>query len=382
MTDQQAPETGAHTSYIPVPAPGRFSWRAAGESAWRIAVPVAIALAVGAIALLLGGANPIEIYGMLVQEAFGDAARINATLTAATPLLFTGLAAAIAFRGGVFNVGVEGSFGFAGLAAAVVGVNVGGLPPVLAITACLLAGMVAGMAVALVPAILRTWLGVDEVVSTLMFNFIVTGVTAWLVQSFFLAPGQANSATEYVAASAELPLLAPPGQLNAGFLCALILVACYGVWIKRSQLGFEFDAVGKTARFSMAQGLRVRTVLMSAMLISGAIGGLGGAVHALGVVHRFSVGFSASFGFTGIAIALLARFNPVGVVLGSVAFGALAAAGATVQLFVNIPIQLISILQGTIMMLAVAQFAIPRLVRARRAKQQDRQQHQQAEVSA
>ncbi|UTX54804.1 ABC transporter permease [Leucobacter aridicollis] len=313
---------------------------------------------------------------MLVQEAFGDAARINATLTAATPLLFTGLAAAIAFRGGVFNVGVEGSFGFAGLAAAVVGVSVGALPPMLAITACLVAGMLAGIAVALVPAILRTWLGVDEVVSTLMFNFIVTGVTAWLVQSYFLAPGQANSATEYVAGSAELPLLAPPGQLNAGFVLAIALVVFYGFWIKRSQLGFEFDAVGKTARFSLAQGLRVRTVLMSAMLISGAIGGLGGAVHALGVVHRFSVGFSASFGFTGIAIALLARFNPVGVVIGAVAFGALAAAGATVQLFVNIPIQLISILQGTIMMLAVAQFAIPRLLRGRKAKRN------QTEVSA
>lgn len=368
MTAQQAPETGAHTSYVPVPAPKRFSWAKAGESAWRIAIPVVIALIVGAIALISGGANPLEIYGMLVQEAFGDMSRLNATLTAATPLLFTGLAAAVAFRGGVFNVGVEGSFGFAGLAAAVVGVNVGGQPPLIAISACLLAGVLAGMAVALVPALLRTWLGVDEVVSTLMFNFIVTGITAWLVQSYFLAPGQANSATAYVAESAELPALAPPGQLNAGFIIAIAIVVFYGFWIKRSQLGFEFDAVGKTARFSMAQGLRVRTVLMSAMLISGAIGGLGGAVHALGVVHRFSVGFSASFGFTGIAIALLARFHPVGVIIGAVAFGALAAAGATVQLFVNIPIQLISILQGTIMMLAVAQFAVPRLLGRRKAR--------------
>ncbi|GAA1318017.1 ABC transporter permease [Leucobacter albus] len=368
MTEQQTPDTGAHTSYVPTPVRRGFSWSAAGESAWRIAVPVVIALLVGAVALLFGGANPLEIYGMLAQEAFGDAARLNATLTAATPLLFTGLAAAIAFRGGVFNVGVEGSFGFAGLAAAVVGVNVGGLSPVLAVTACLLAGMIAGVLVALIPALLRTWLGVDEVVSTLMFNFIVTGVTAWLVQSFFLAPGQANSATEYVAPAAELPALAPPGQLNAGFVIAVVLIVFYGFWIKRTKLGFEFDAVGKAPRFSLAQGLRVRTVLMSAMLISGAIGGLGGAVHTLGVVHRFSVGFSASFGFTGIAIALLARFNPVGVIIGAVAFGALAAAGATVQLFVNIPIQLISILQGTVMLLAVAQFAVPRLLKRRRAE--------------
>lgn len=368
MTSQHTPETGSRTAYIPVPVQrGGIPWARIGASAWGIAVPIVIALIVGAIALLIGGKNPAEIYSMLVREAFGDGARLNATLTAATPLLFTGLAAALAFRAGVFNVGVEGSFAFAGLAAAVVGVNVGGLPPVLAVLACLVAGALAGMLVALVPAVLRAWFGVDEVVSTLMFNFIVTGVTAWLVQSFFLAPGQANSATAYVAPAAELAPLMPPGQLNVGFIIAILLVIAYAAWARRSRLGFEFDAVGKTPRFSIAQGLRVRTVLMTAMLASGAIGGLGGAVHALGVVHRFSVGFSASFGFTGIAIALLARFNPVGIVVGAVAFGALAAAGATVQLFVNIPIQLIDILQGTVMMLAVAQFAIPRLRRRKAA---------------
>ncbi|UOQ55796.1 ABC transporter permease [Leucobacter allii] len=367
---QQAPDTGANTSYVPVAVQRRgIPWGGLGRAVWRIAVPVVIALVIGAIALAIGGEQPLVIYGMLVEEAFGDAARWNATLTAATPLLFTGLAAAIAFRGGVFNVGVEGSFAFAGLAASVVGAQTAGLPSALAILACLVAGVVAGVLVALVPAVLRTWCGVDEVVSTLMFNFIVTGVTAWLVQSFFLAPGQANSATAYIGAGAELPLLAPPGQLGVGFLIAIACVIAYAVWARRSQLGFEFDAVGRAPRFSAAQGLRVRTVLMTAMLASGAIGGLGGAVHALGVVHRYSAGFSASFGFTGIAIALLARFNPVGIVVGAIAFGALAAAGATVQLFINIPIQLIDILQGTVMMLAVAQFALPRLRRRRRGAQ-------------
>ncbi|QIM16789.1 ABC transporter permease [Leucobacter insecticola] len=368
MTFQQTPETGSRTAFVPVAVQYRgIQWTRLGFSVWRIAVPVVIALAMGALALLVGGKNPLEIYNMLVREAFGDWARINATLTAATPLLFTGLAAALAFRAGVFNVGVEGSFAFAGLATAVVGTSVGGLPPVLAVLACLIAGALAGMLVALVPALLRTWLGVDEVVSTLMFNFIVVGLTAWLVQSFFLAPGQANSATAYLAETAELAPLVPPGQLSIGFVIALLLVLGYAAWARHSRLGFEFEAVGKTPRFSVAQGLRVRTVLMISMLASGAIGGLGGAVHALGVVHRFSVGFSASFGFTGIAIALLARFNPIGIVIGAIAFGALAAAGTTVQLFVNIPIQLIDILQGTVMMLAVAQFAIPRLRRRKRA---------------
>jgi ABC-type uncharacterized transport system permease subunit len=361
---QQNDAVQEQTSYIPVPVQSRSS--KIGPIAWRVGVPIVVALLVGAVALLVGGSNPFEIYQMLLVEAFGDLARLNATLTAATPLIFTGLAAAVAFRAGVFNVGVEGSFAFGGLAAAVVGAQLQGITPVVAVVICLLAGTIAGVVVALIPGLLRAWLRVDEVVTTLMFNFIVTGLTAWLVQTFFLAKGQANSATAYVSESASLPPLFGKGQLSLAFIFAVVLVAVYGVWIKRAQLGFEFDAVGTAPRFSLAQGLRTKLVLVLAMLISGAVGGLGGATHAISVVHRFSVGFSADFGFTGIAIALLARFHPVGIVLGAIGFGALAAAGATVQLFVNIPIQLIDVLKGTIMILAVAQFAIPRFLKRRK----------------
>lgn len=345
--------------------------RAAGRRArvvtWQVGVPVVIALLIGAIALAATGTNPLQIYGMLVAEAFGGTARIDATLAAATPLIFTGLAAAFAYRAGVFTVGVEGSFAFAGLAAAVIGSQVADLPPALAVTFSLVVGMVAGAVVALVPALLRAYLGVDEVVTTLMLNFIVIGVAGWLVQTFFLARGQANSATAFVWENAELPALNPPNQANVGLIIAVVLVIAYAVWAKRSQLGFEFQAVGNTPRFAVAQGMRGRLVIMTALIGAGVIGGLGGAAHTLGIVHRYSAGFSADFGFTGIAIALLARFNPVGILIGAIAFGALNAAGATVQLFVNIPIQLIGILQGTVMLLAVAQFAVPRL-RSRRQR--------------
>lgn len=359
MTDESTPARGARA---------RAAWSRVGTVAWQVGVPVVIALIVGALALAFTGTNPIEIYGMLVQEAFGGANRIDATLAAATPLIFTGLAAAFAYRAGIFTVGVEGSFAFAGLTAAVIGTSVGGMPAPLAISFSLLAGMVAGGLVALIPALLRAYFAVDEVVTTLMLNFIVVGVAAWLVQAYFLAPGQANSATAYIAGSAELPALNPPNQANAGLIIAVILVVAYAIWSKRSQLGFEFQAVGNAPRFAVAQGLRSRMVIITALVGAGVIGGLGGAAHTLGVVGRYSAGFSADFGFTGIAIALLARFHPVGIVIGAIAFGALNAAGATVQLFVNIPLQLIDILQGTVMMLAVAQFAIPRLrARAKRA---------------
>lgn len=327
--------------------------------------PILLALVVGALVLVATGRNPLSVYRLLGTEAFGDTGRLAATLTSATPLLFVGLATALAFRAGVFTIGVEGSFVAGGLAAAVVGARVGGLPGVLAVVASLAAGVAVGVLVAVVPAVLRAFWGVDEVVTTLMFNFIVSGLTGWLVQSWLQAKGVANSATAFVAPSAELPRLAPPNQLNVGLVVALVLIVAYAGWIRRSSLGYEFRQVGMSPRFSVAHGIDVRRVLLVAMLAAGAIGGLGGGVHALGVVHRFVAGFSAGFGFTGIAIALLARFSAVGVVLCSVLFGALASAGSTIQLFSNIPLDIVDVLQGAVMVFAVAQFTLPRLRRRR-----------------
>lgn len=339
----------------------------------RALVPVAIALTVAGVVLAATGRNPFEIYGRLVSEAFGSATRIDATLAATTPLLFTALAAAFAYRAGVFTVGVEGSFVMGGLTAAVIGAQMAGVPAPLSVIFPLLAGVLVGGAVAAIPAVLRAWWSVDEVVTTLMVNFIVAGVAGWLVQSYFQQRGQANSATAYVADNAELVTLGGSGtQTTVGLIMALVCVCAYAVFMRRTTLGFEFRAVGMSPRFSIAQGLRVRLVLMSALIGAGLIGGLGGGVHALGAVHRYSGGFSANFGFTGIAIALIARFHPVGIVVGAVLFGALNAAGATIQLFVNIPVQLIDIVQGTVMIFAVAQFALPRRRRRSQKNQEIR----------
>lgn len=328
-------------------------------------LPVLIALAVGALVLAVTGNDPLAVYARLLSEAFGTASRINATLAATTPILFTAIAAAFAYRAGVFTVGVEGSFVLGGLTAAVIGTHMASFPPVIAVLLPLLGGTIAGGVVAAIPAILRSLWAVDEVVTTLMFNFIIAGLAGWAVQKLFLAPGQANSSTEYVSENAELPALAPPGQTSWGLIIALALLVGYAIWMRHSTLGFEFRAVGMAPRFSRAQGLRVRLVLMTALLGAGLIGGIGGSAHALGLVHRYSEGFSAGFGFTGIAIALLARFNPIGILVGAILFGALNSAGATVQLFINMPVQIIDVLEGTVMIFAVAVFAIPRLTKKR-----------------
>lgn len=317
--------------------------------------PFLLALMVGAVVLLAAGHNPLSAYALMAREALGSGSRIAATLAAATPLLFTGLATAVAFRTGIFNIGVEGSFVAGGLTAAVVGFTFTGLPGPLLILTALAAATVVGTLVTLGPGLLRAHWGVDEVVTTLMANFVVIGLCYYLVNTFLLAPGVANNATPLIADHGRLPRLLPPSTLHFGLLIALAAVIAYGIWLKRTPLGYEIRIVGINPEFSMAQGVNVARVIVMAMVVSGAIGGLGGAAHTLGVMHRFVEGFSPEYGFTGIAVALLGRNSAIGVVLASLLFGGLASAGSTMQLFSDIPVDLVRVLQGVVMIFAVVQ---------------------------
>lgn len=328
--------------------------------------PLVAAFVVAGLVLLAAGHNPVEVYMLLATEAFGSSRRIAATLSAATPLILTGLATAVAFRAGAFNVGVEGCLFVGGLAAATVGFTFVGLPAALLLPLALLAAVVVGSLWMLVPGLLKARLDVDEVVTTLMLNFIAISLTAWLVNGPLLAPGSANSATPMIADAARLPKLMPPSTLNAGFLIAIALLGLYALWGSRTALGFETRLAGMNPRFAIASGIDVPMLVIKMMLLSGAIGGLAGGIHALGNVGRFVAGFSPGYGFTGIAVALLGRGSALGIFLAALLFGALANAGATIQFFSDVPIEIVDILQGTVMIFAVAQLG--RLfVRRRRA---------------
>jgi general nucleoside transport system permease protein len=322
------------------------------------AAPFALALAIGAAILVATGFQPLNVYRLMIEEAFGGERRIAATLTAATPLLLTGLAAALAFRAGIFNVGAEGCFYLGGLVAAVIGYSAPGWPSAIVIVFALLAASVIGGAWLVGPGVLRAWLGVDEVVTTLMLNFIAIGVTSWLVNGPLLARGSANSATPLIAANAELPRLMPPTTLHLGFLISLALVILYGIWSRYAVDGFRARLVGINPRFTRAVGIEPARIFIAMMIVSGVIGGLAGGVHALGLVHRFVGGFSPGYGFTGVAIALLARNSALGIIVASILFGALTSAGANIQLFSNVPIEIVQILQGAVMIFAVARLGV------------------------
>ncbi len=320
------------------------------------AAPLIVAMLIGAVVLAATGHEPVAVYRLMIEEAFGGERRIAATLTEATPLLLMGLAAAVAFRAGVFNVGAEGCFYLGGIVAAVAGAGMSAWPSLLVIPFALAGAALVGGLWLVAPGLLRARLGVDEVVTTLMLNFIAIDLTSWLVDGPLLARGSANSATPLIGAAAELPRLLPPTTLHLGFLISLALVAAYGLWSRFSVEGFRSRLVGLNPRFSRAVGIEPARVFLGVMIASGVIGGLAGGIHVLGLVHRFVAGFSPGYGFTGVAIALLARNSAIGVAVASILFGALSSAGANIQLFSNVPIEIVEILQGAVMIFAVARF--------------------------
>lgn len=258
------------------------------------------------------------------------------------------------FRTGAFNVGVEGCVNVGGLAAAFVGFTFITLSGYVLLPMAILASAVAGTLWMVIPALLKSRLDVDEVVTTLMLNFIAISLTAWLVNGPLLAPGAANSATPMIADAARLPKLMRGSTLNIGFLVAIGCILLYWLWCRWTALGFETRLAGMNARFATASGMDVPGLLFKMMLLSGAIGGLAGGLHALGNVFRYVSGFSPGYGFVGIAVALLGRGNAWGMLLAAILFGALASAGATMQLFSDVPIEIVNIMQGMVMVFAVA----------------------------
>ena len=315
--------------------------------------PFLIALLVGAVVLWATGRDAFGTYHLLFSQALGGRTQLANTLVATTPVLFTGLATALAFRAGVFNVGVEGSLYLGAFAAAWVGFTWVGLPGPLLVVAAILAAAVAGLVWSIFPGVARALWNVNEVVTTLMLNYVAILLTSYLVNYRFLAPGVANSMSPLVAPRAQLASLLPPSQLTIAFPVALGVTILYAYLFRATTLGYELRLTGLSPGFAKASGISLAWTIVIAMLLSGAIGGLAGGFQVLSVNYRFVDNFSPGYGFTGIAVALLGRNHPVGIVFAALFFGALSNGGAMIQLFSSIPIDLINVLQGTVMIFAV-----------------------------
>lgn len=325
-------------------------------------VAVFLALLVGAGFILFVGENPLTAYRILFMESLGSVRNIATTLQRATPLMFTGLAVAFAYRAGLFNIGAEGQLYMGAFAAAWVGFTFTALPRLIHLPLAILAGMIGGALWGAIPGFLKAKLGIHEVINTIMLNFIALYLTDWLATGPFHG-GSWVPETARVSASAALARLYPPTRLSSGIYLALLaaLIAYLILW--KTKQGYELRAVGLNPQAAEYGGINVAKNTIIAMAISGALAGLAGTEQILGLHQRFIVRFSADLGFMGVAVALLGKNHPVGVLLAAILFGALQTGSAAMDRLTSVPRELITIIQALIIFFVAADYLIRRILR-------------------
>ena len=281
-------------------------------------VAAIIAMAVCAILILWSGASPVEAYRLLISGALGSKFAVSETLTRATPLIFTGLAAALAFRAKLWNIGAEGQLYIGACMATWLGTGMFDLPALIMVPLLFLAGALAGGFLLLGPTLLKTKLGVDEVVTTLLLNFIVVLFVNWLVFGPWkdpMAMGWPQAAP--VIDSAVLGQILPKTRLHWGFAIALLCALFCWILVRFTSWGYEIRAVGLNQHASRFAGIPVDNVVVRTALISGGLAGFAGVSELCGLRGYLTLDLSPGFGYTGIVVAMLAALHPLGVVLSA-----------------------------------------------------------------
>ena len=294
----------------------------------RVAQPIlalALGLALGLSVTWIAGENPWHVLSILAKSAFGSGYDFGMSLFYATPLVFTGLSVAFAFHAGLFNIGAEGQLTLGALAAAAIGALLPGAPwplaPAIAVAAALMAGTLWGA----IPGWLRARRGSHEVINTIMMNFIAAGLASYIALYLLKNPDSQNPETRPIGAAYRLGLWSVFGGAPVSAALPLAIVVAGVVWLVlwRTTLGFEIRAVGQSESAARAAGIDAAKIRITALSVAGGLAGLVGVGEVLGNAGKFKVGFSPEYGFMGIAVALLGRNHPVGVVFAALLFGAL-----------------------------------------------------------
>ncbi len=317
-------------------------------------ISVVIALIIGSIVLIISGINPIEAYAALIYGAFGNFSYLGDTLARSTPIIFTGLAIGIAFRGGMFNIGAEGQLAVGAICAAIAGYAFN-LPMVLHLPISIICGIIGGGLWALIPAVLKAKKGVHEVISTIMMNYIALSIGGYIIEA--LRRNEMPQTPDVLESSylVKLSSFIPAfenSNLNIGFFIAIACSLLVHFLIKRTVFGYEVRAMGFNPLASEDAGVNISGKIIWVMMISGALSGLAGTERVLGLHHTYLSGISTNFGFEGIAVALLANNNPITIIFSALLFGALSSGGQYMNLAADVPIDIVGIIQGLIILFA------------------------------
>lgn len=352
------------------PAPkGRAASRL--RAIWQaISVPVVavlLAMLIGAVILWISGANPIDAYLALWKGSFGSLGAFGRTLEKATPLLFSGLAIAFAFQGGLFNIGAQGQLLLGAITAAAAGFALTGLPPVLHVAIALLAGGLAGGLFAGIPGAMRTYTGAHEVITTIMLNYVAINLTDYLADGPLKdrAFGNIIARTPQILDTARIPVIS---GIPLGFFLAVIaaIIAYWLLW--RTTFGYEIRTVGLNPSAAKYAGIKVARTVILMMVVSGLLAGMGGAVETLGVVGRYQPGFNAGLGLEGITISLLGRNHPFGVIPAALLVGAMKAGSNQMQFDAGVAKEITDVIQALILFFVAADMIVRWLIRMRAAE--------------
>jgi len=358
------------------------------------ALAVLTGLIIGAFAILISGANVFTAYGALFVGSFGDPVRyfngfqqlfttgetagllraiypLTESLVTATPYIFAGLSVALGFRCGLFNIGAEGQFFIGALSSAFVGYSLIGLPAYIHLPLALLGGAAGGALWGIIPGYLKARFGAHEVVNTIMMNWIAFKLSDWLLNGPMKASGF-RPVTPNVEVTAELPRFFPdPIRLNWGLILAFVVAYALYWFLFKTTLGFEIRSVGANPDAAKYAGMSIVRNIVLVMAMAGGLAGLAGSAQVLGVDHWVGQGFSAGYGFDAIALALLGKSHPFGVVLSALLFGFLRSGATRMQSMAGIPIDIISIIQGMVIIFIAAPEIIRWLYRLKNIKAEE-----------
>ncbi len=327
----------------------------------RVLIPIAAVLvtfALTSVLVIISGANPLEAFRYFLIEPLASRTSALEVLVKSTPLLFTGAAVAFAFSAGYWNIGAEGQLYAGAMAVAGLGLVVGGLPPVLAILILIVGGFTAGMAWALVPALLKVHLSVDEVVTTLLLNSVVLYLVSFLLNGPWRSPLSGWPQSPEIAASAVLPKLVPRSRLHLGFLLGVLMIFILWFVLTRTALGLRMRASGLGQDAARFAGVKVERTMLTAALVSGGIAGLAGVSEVAGIHFHLIEAISPGYGYTGIIVATLGGLNAFGVGLAALFIGLLSTGAQTVSRALGVPIYLGDVVQATLLLVTLAMFLL------------------------
>jgi simple sugar transport system permease protein len=314
---------------------------------------IVIALVLASMAMLVAGVSPVDGFAALIGGALGGPSQIGETLVQTTSLLFPALGVALAFRAGLFNIGAEGQLLIGGLFAGAVGAHVSAGQP-FATVVVLGCGILGGAVWGAIAGWLRAQFNANEIISTLMLNFVAVSLANYLVSGPLRSSLASGAETAPLAPQTWLPLLLPNSRLSIALVIALLVAFVLRFVLDRTVFGYELRAAGDAPQAARRNGVNMARMTVLAMALSGAIAGLGGATIVEGVLHRFNTALSPGYGYTAIAVALVGDLDPLYVCIAALGFGILESGGLAMQASAQVPKDAIHVIEGLIVLVLAA----------------------------